>query len=442
MEYKTSDFESRENALLQRENELDERQIRLNEREAALRQRKEDISSTENLLSSRESDLDEREEALKTEQSDFAARRGELSTQQFDYADKIGAYNADLKSFNEDLQRFHAERTAWGEERRAFDEDRQNYYTEKALWQKEKEKYETEKARAEEENTQTMNAVREQAANLTRREAALKDKEYELESRETALNEARRQFNAARIAQEYAALTGNPSSYDSRRSGQAQNPPPAQPAQRPAPYEQDFANDYKNDINSSSSRSGYDFSALNERAQAVGIRLRTAGSAQKNGSYDYENAATAKTNVSENSGANGFFNKGKTLFKAAMVIFFIVIAESLSAFFLRDKLQVNGLYPFTAFAVGFLAFLICTIMYASGYKPRVRRTKKCPYIVTACVLFVIVTVLASMIAVYLKADLRSVRDLFTFVILPVLYLFNIVLFSIFYRLFSKTADAD
>ena len=58
------------------------------------------------------------------------------------------------------------------------------------------------------------------------------------------------------------------------------------------------------------------------------------------------------------------------------------------------------------------------------------------------VMFVIVTVLASMIAVYMKADLRSLRDLLKFVVLPALYLFNIVLFSIFYRLFSKTTDAD
>lgn len=57
-------------------------------------------------------------------------------------------------------------------------------------------------------------------------------------------------------------------------------------------------------------------------------------------------------------------------------------------------------------------------------------------------LFVIVTVLASMVAVYLKADLRSARELLAYVVIPVAYLFNIVLFALFYRLFSKTTDAD
>ena len=300
-------------------------------------------------------------------------------------------------------------------------------------WQKEKEKYEADKARTEEENAQTINAVREQAANLTRREAALKDKEYELEGRESALNEARRQFNATRIAQEYAALTGTPSSYDNREQNERNRQQQAAVPQQPAPYAQEFGRN--------NAQNGYDFSALNERAHADGIKLRTAGNAQGFGGTNY-NAPLPAANAQKTEAANGFFNKGKTLFRAAMVIFFIIIAESLSAFFLRDKLNVNGLYPFAAFAVGFLAFLICTIMYAGGYKPKVRRTKKCPYIVTACVMFVIVTVLASMIAVYMKADLRSLRDLLKFVVLPALYLFNIVLFSIFYRLFSKTTDAD
>ena len=202
-------------------------------------------------------------------------------------------------------------------------------------------------------------------------------------------------------------------------------------------------------------QNGYDFSLLNERAQADGIKLRTSGGAQFNesakagsGRQDeaqnafYSSASYGAQNSGATRGANGLFNKGKTLFKAAFVIFCIVLAESISIYFFKDRLNVNGLYPFVAFSGGFLTFLICTIMYAGGYKPRVRRTKKCGYILTACVLFVIVTVLASMVAVYLKADLRSARELLAYVVIPVAYLFNIVLFSLFYRMFSKTTDAE
>ncbi|MDY4894570.1 MAG: hypothetical protein SO532_01625, partial [Candidatus Borkfalkiaceae bacterium] len=305
-------------------------------------------------------------------------------------------------------------------------------------WEAEKAAYEKEKAKNEEETAQTINAVREQSASLTRREAALKDKEYELEGRETALNEARRQFNAARIAAEYASLTGAPSAYAAQPAQAQQAPASAQNAYGGNAYATDHAN-------AGANRNAYDFSMLNERAQADGIKLRTAGNAATNlpnGRASSNEPTIANVAANDKNASFGFFNKGKTLFKAALVIFFIALAESISVFFFRNELGVNGLYPFVAFTGGFLTFLVCTIMYAGGYKPKVRKTKKCGYILTSFVVFVIVTVLASMVAVYLKVDLRSTAVLFAYVLLPVIYLFNVVLFALFYRLFSKTTNAD
>ena len=44
-----------------------------------------------------------------------------------------------------------------------------------------------------------------------------------------------------------------------------------------------------------------------------------------------------------------------------------------------------------------------------------------------------------MIAVYLKADLKQPTELLTYVILPVLYLLNLVFFAVFYYLFTLSA---
>ncbi|MFQ7076677.1 MAG: hypothetical protein ACLRSW_01270 [Christensenellaceae bacterium] len=130
------------------------------------------------------------------------------------------------------------------------------------------------------------------------------------------------------------------------------------------------------------------------------------------------------------------FNKGLTLFKAALIAFCIVIAESLAVFFVKDKIGVSGLYPAIGCGAGFLAFLVCTIMYACGYRPQARRSKHPAYILNASILFVIAVIAVTMIAVYLKVDLKQPAELLKYVLLPVTYLLNLVFFAVFYYLFS------
>ena len=49
---------------------------------------------------------------------------------------------------------------------------------------------------------------------------------------------------------------------------------------------------------------------------------------------------------------------------------------------------------------------------------------------------VIGVIVVSMIAVYLKVDLKQPSELLKYVILPVVYLLDLVFFSVFYYLFS------
>ena len=108
---------------------------------------------------------------------------------------------------------------------------------------------------------------------------------------------------------------------------------------------------------------------------------------------------------------------------------------------MKDFLGVTALYPILGFIGGFLPFVVCAILYATGYKPRVRRRKHPSYIVTSAVIFVITVIIVTMIAVYFKAQVSNPDELLAYIILPVVYLANILVFTGFYYLFSVRSSS-
>ncbi|MBQ9729222.1 MAG: hypothetical protein IJV80_00220, partial [Clostridia bacterium] len=170
------------------------------------------------------------------------------------------------------------------------------------------------------------------------------------------------------------------------------------------------------------------FDDLLKRASEDGIRLKTAGSMR---------TALPQKQTTETSAANGLFNKGLALFKSACFIFAIILAESLSVFFLRDYLGLHIAYPVIALAVGLVMIGVIGTMYAFGYQANARRAKNPSYGTTASILFVIAVLITAMVSVYCKADLANVKSLLTFVVIPVIYLANILFFAGFYHLFSR-----
>ena len=139
---------------------------------------------------------------------------------------------------------------------------------------------------------------------------------------------------------------------------------------------------------------------------------------------------------------NLLFNKGFTLFKSAMVVFCLILAECLAVFFLRDVIGVGAIYAAVPFAVGFAAFIICAVLYACGYRSHERRTKSNSYLVSAFIVFGITVIATSMIAIYFKANLMDAKQLLKFIVLPIVFLLNIVLFAVFYRLFAKHTNSE
>ena len=351
-------------------------------------------------------------------------QKNTLAAQQFDFADRLSTYNAQVKQFNESLARFNEEKNEFQLLKQKLETEKQEAEKRQAELEEtkaelERQKTEAEKSRLENDkkHLESLAEFQEKSAALDRQTTELKERELDLESRENALNAARREFNSRRYAAGYAAPADqfytSPAPYTAAAAGYAEggrNGPLSQTPVQSAP----FAEKQEQRI---------DFGDLHERARTDGIQIKTAGSMGGKPKAAGDNFAPV-------------FNKGLTLFKAALIAFCIVIAESLAVFFVKDKIGVSGLYPAIGCGAGFLAFLVCTIMYACGYRPQARRSKHPAYILNASILFVIAVIAVTMIAVYLKVDLKQPAELLKYVLLPVAYLLNLVFFAVFYYLFS------
>ena len=400
-----------------------EKQAALNEENARLQT---EISS----LRQREQELVERQELYNQQQMEFMSRKNSLASQQFDFAEKLTSYNSQLKKFSEDREEFEQEQTAIREERRTLQDKLHEIEKTSAELASKVEAFEKEKAEfgamresVEKTNDQTALNLHNRAEELDRKAAELQRREITLEAREEAFNAAKSEFGlrgfSANQAQSQAPRMHNtpftPTGYSPIATQSA-------PAQQPAPPIQPQASTVIN------------FDDMHNRANGEGIRLKTAGTLH--GIAAGMEQPTRKENVSS------LFNKGFTLFKAAMVIFCFILAEALAVFFLRDVINVPALYPAIPFAIGFAFFIVCAILYACGYRSQERRSKNSSYLVSAVIIFVITVIATSMVAIYFKADLTNAMELLKFIVLPVVFLLNIVLFAIFYHLFSRHTAAE
>jgi hypothetical protein len=116
--------------------------------------------------------------------------------------------------------------------------------------------------------------------------------------------------------------------------------------------------------------------------------------------------------------------------------------ESLIVFFMKDYLNIPAFYPAIPFGIGFIVFITCAVLNARGYRTNVRRKKHVSYILTATIIFVISAIIASMVAVYLKADVSNPAQLLSYVIIPIVYLANMLIFVAFYRMFSMNESTN
>ena len=366
------------------------------------------------ILQQQQKEFSARQSVYNQQQLDFIARKNALSAQQFDFADKLSSYNTQVKLFNENLEKLETERAALRAEEQRHEERVRVFELEKSEFQEKNVKFEQDKENAAKAQKELQERTAEETENLQRQFNELRERELELSRRENDLNSAAREFRS----QQYAAYTakndypyGYPPQYN-RYENNAQYAQPQQP------------------------QTNFNWNDLRERAQSEGIKLNTAGNLGERKTEYSTPSPRATTNTV------GCYNVGATLFKSAFIIFCIIAFESLLTFFVKEYLGVNAAYPAIGFAGGFITFIACAILYACGYKPRARRRKHASYILTSAIVFVICVIVATMIAVYCKAQMSNPAQLLSFVVIPVVYLLNIPFFAVFYYLFSVRASRN
>ena len=425
----TYDVTQREYALQEARRSMDDKETQTNASTEENERLREDLQERETellrgnhklqedlaILQQQQKEFSARQTIYNQQQLDFIARKNALTAQQFDYADKLSSYNAQVKLFNENLEKFENERDALRLEEQKLEERARILALEKSELEEKRAKFEKEKEETEKWQKDMQARAADEAASYQRQLNDLRERELELSRKENDLNAAAREFRS----QQYAYSAGNEYAY-----GYAQR--------QPAHY------DYYNTPNPLQPERGTEanFNDLHERAQSEGIKLNTAGNM---GRINVSARPTAERQAS-NSFAS--YNVGLTLFKSAIIVFCIIAFESLLTFFIKDYLGVNAVYPAVGFALGFMTFIICAIAYACGYKPRARRRKNPSYILTAAVVFVIAVIIVTMVAVYFKAQISDPKQLLSFVIIPTIYLLNILFFVAFYYLFSVRASKN
>jgi hypothetical protein len=167
-----------------------------------------------------------------------------------------------------------------------------------------------------------------------------------------------------------------------------------------------------------------DFRDLKRQAEADGLRVWISGGAKKH------------------SIPEDFFNKGASLLKASLFFFAVAIIECLFVILFKNDLftDSNGMIAYIAamLSVTVAVPAVCTILYLAKYAPCCRRLKKAIPIETGIVLFLILFILLVAVDLLIGIKMTDIPHLFVSLIIPGVYLLNIILFACVYYLFSKS----
>ena len=200
-------------------------------------------------------------------------------------------------------------------------------------------------------------------------------------------------------------------------------PMPPPPQQQPQSYEQyaEYAqapSEPETEPGQQIRYSGY--AEVTRKAAADGIRISTA-----------EEAFAAGT-VRQTT-----YNKGATLFKCSLIVGVIMLLEFIITLVLRDSLEVGLAYPIVILALGLATVLVCGILYGAKYGRQMRKPTSLKYIVTACVITVLLMVVIIIFGVIIQTNWSSTPAVLANIVLPCIIALNIPIFTLSFYLFTK-----
>ena len=371
---KLHSFNLDENRTIADREQFAKEQLSLAEQQEQMRRLSEQLRYEQELLKQRQAELTTRLELFNQQQLDYLAKKQALTLQQFENEDKYATHAAQVKHLNDTMMAFEAEKSSFATEKTAFEE--------------EKRAFEEEKAQFREEKRRTAESNRVFVDSLNAKEDAFRREEARLQALGAELERRAAEVNAQPRTPAYS---------------------PAMPTYE-APY---YA-------------SGNPTDELYKRAERDGIRLNSRTAPTRTPAATY--AKPAKPTPT--------FNKGATLFKAALLTFCLLAVECIIVYFMKDNLGVPFYYPLVPMAIGLVFFAVCAILYACGYQSKAKLKKSGGPIFSAVILFFVGVITASMVAVYYRAPLAEPTVLLSFIALPAIFLTNLVLYPIFYHFFA------
>ena len=131
--------------------------------------------------------------------------------------------------------------------------------------------------------------------------------------------------------------------------------------------------------------------------------------------------------------ANNTFDKGRTLFFTAIPIFIIALAESIINICLQDVMHSHMAYVVIPFVIDFVMLGVFLFLYLRGYGKNSRKSQSKSYISASLIIFVNLVLITCLIAYLISAATDSSLNFMIYAIFPCVYLFNIPLFAILYN---------
>lgn len=162
---------------------------------------------------------------------------------------------------------------------------------------------------------------------------------------------------------------------------------------------------------------GIDFHDIETKAAQDGIKIITSGKTEK-----------TKQQVSAS-----VVHKGKALFLSALLLFFLTVAEGAIVLGLQGAYDISIAYPCILWGIGLVILLVTGLAYANHYGEHSLR-KPTPVLVNTIVLYILSVIIALIVALSANIDFHSAKAVACFVVIPIVYLFGIVVFGTVYYL--------
>ena len=129
-------------------------------------------------------------------------------------------------------------------------------------------------------------------------------------------------------------------------------------------------------------------------------------------------------------------HRGKALFLSAIVVFFLCLLEGVLTLVLRDRYALPHFYPIFIIGAGVTLVLVTGLAYANRYGEGSLR-RKSRALLNAGVVYALCVIITFIVALWVKIDFTDVSAVATYVVVPIVFFFGILVFGVCYFFLTR-----